>query len=223
MTRSLGDKTFREEYRKSLGNELLLATPEIYTNQLQPDNFVILACDGLWDTVTSAKAAKVASECFDMESTKAKAIASSLETALGMVEGDRGRTFFPSLQEGKNRALLATARLVALAQMNWEKMAETEKEPLGDNISVLVFRTTSPRNIFPTQMPSPIPPSAQLTPQLTISAPPIHNQPEGLIPPSPLYSKSESETETEIFSPLSPLYSESEMETIIKPLPPYEK
>lgn len=55
-TRSFGDAFFRE-----VG---VLATPEVRTRRIQPtDLFLILACDGLWDTVGTAEAGLLVRTC----------------------------------------------------------------------------------------------------------------------------------------------------------------
>ncbi|KAG9406951.1 hypothetical protein AC1031_003276 [Aphanomyces cochlioides] len=65
MTRAIGDATMKPP---------LTADPDIVTHPLGPtDKYLILACDGLWDVISNAKAAKIA-----CRSPSAQAAASTL-------------------------------------------------------------------------------------------------------------------------------------------------
>ena len=59
LRRALGDKSFKAPL------PLVTAEPETRTVALRPgrDSFVILACDGLWDVVTSEEAVALAQGC----------------------------------------------------------------------------------------------------------------------------------------------------------------
>ncbi|XP_053976203.1 probable protein phosphatase 2C T23F11.1 isoform X1 [Hylaeus volcanicus] len=56
LSRALGDFMFKRNDRKSAQEQIVTAFPEVRQYQITEDwEFVILACDGIWDVMTSAE------------------------------------------------------------------------------------------------------------------------------------------------------------------------
>ncbi|XP_029049618.1 probable protein phosphatase 2C T23F11.1 [Osmia bicornis bicornis] len=56
LSRALGDFTFKRNERKSPQEQIVTAFPEVQKFQITEDwEFVVLACDGIWDVMTSTE------------------------------------------------------------------------------------------------------------------------------------------------------------------------
>ncbi len=57
LSRSLGDLEYKSDSSIALKDQMITAMPEIRREKLSSDaNFLILACDGIWDCLTSQEA-----------------------------------------------------------------------------------------------------------------------------------------------------------------------
>jgi len=57
LSRSLGDLEYKSDSSKPPGEQMITAVPEINKQRITPDtNFLIIACDGIWDCLTSQEA-----------------------------------------------------------------------------------------------------------------------------------------------------------------------
>lgn len=55
LSRSMGDFTYKQKTDKPYDQQMVIVVPEIMKVERQPgkDKFLILACDGIWDCLTS--------------------------------------------------------------------------------------------------------------------------------------------------------------------------
>lgn len=54
FTRSLADHGVKAQLKRTYGTEIILAQPELWVGELTPqDTFIILASDGVWDTIVT--------------------------------------------------------------------------------------------------------------------------------------------------------------------------
>lgn len=54
LSRSLGDLEYKQDSGKSPADQMITAVPEIRKEKITADtNFLIIACDGIWDCLTS--------------------------------------------------------------------------------------------------------------------------------------------------------------------------
>ena len=54
LSRALGDMEYKRTKELTAAQQMITAMPEVRTMQLQPgDEFLILACDGIWDVLTN--------------------------------------------------------------------------------------------------------------------------------------------------------------------------
>ena len=54
LSRSLGDLEYKADTSIPLKDQMLSAMPDIRREKITPDtNFMIIACDGIWDCLTS--------------------------------------------------------------------------------------------------------------------------------------------------------------------------
>lgn len=55
MSRSLGDFTYKGKTDKPYDQQMVICVPEIRSIERQPgkDQFLVLACDGIWDCLSS--------------------------------------------------------------------------------------------------------------------------------------------------------------------------
>lgn len=54
LSRALGDLEYKRDKSLPPAQQMITAFPEVRTLQLQPgDEFLILACDGIWDVLTN--------------------------------------------------------------------------------------------------------------------------------------------------------------------------
>ena len=57
LSRSLGDMKYKQNLEKSPAEQILTANPDITVHELTPeDEFMIVACDGVWDVFTDQEA-----------------------------------------------------------------------------------------------------------------------------------------------------------------------
>lgn len=57
LSRSLGDLEYKNDSSISLKDQMITAYPDVTKEKLSPDaNFLIIACDGIWDCLTSQEA-----------------------------------------------------------------------------------------------------------------------------------------------------------------------
>ncbi len=63
LSRSLGDLEYKSDTSIPLKDQMITAMPEIRKEKISADcNFLILACDGIWDCLTSQEAADLCAE-----------------------------------------------------------------------------------------------------------------------------------------------------------------
>lgn len=63
LSRSLGDLEYKQDKKLSPENQMITAMPEIKTLAVTPDvKFLFIACDGIWDCLTSQEAAEFIGE-----------------------------------------------------------------------------------------------------------------------------------------------------------------
>ncbi len=63
LSRSLGDLEYKQDRKLSPENQMITAVPEIKTIALTPDiKFLFIACDGIWDCLTSQEATEFVGE-----------------------------------------------------------------------------------------------------------------------------------------------------------------
>ena len=61
LSRAFGDMEFKRSSELSPAQQMITANPEVRTLQLQRgDEFLILACDGIWDVLTNQAVSSVA-------------------------------------------------------------------------------------------------------------------------------------------------------------------
>jgi protein phosphatase 2C family protein 2/3 len=54
LSRALGDLEYKLNKKVSVENQMITCVPEIRTQTITPDDkFIVIACDGIWDCVTS--------------------------------------------------------------------------------------------------------------------------------------------------------------------------
>jgi len=172
-TRSLGDFSFKNLSRQGhsgpwgnlnqltiwpAGGHTLIPDPEIYQMPFEAHNFAILACDGLWDMVSNQEASNIAALYMTIQDEEwlrqeAHRLTIELEqqekrTDESMKEiaktGGKPYTRITPLLaplDPTNKCHLAAAALVLLASQRWLSLGSPSS---GDNISVLVFRPTTP-------------------------------------------------------------------------------
>ena len=71
LSRSLGDMEYKTNKLMSVENQMITCVPEIKIEKLlRTHDFLVIACDGIWDCLTSQECITLVSEF--MESTKAK-------------------------------------------------------------------------------------------------------------------------------------------------------
>ena len=57
LSRSLGDLSYKNNTNLDYSQQLIIPTPDVRVEQITPDiNFLIVACDGIWDCKTSQEA-----------------------------------------------------------------------------------------------------------------------------------------------------------------------
>lgn len=58
LSRSLGDLEYKSDSSLALKDQMITAMPDVRVHKLAPGetNFLILACDGIWDCLTSQEA-----------------------------------------------------------------------------------------------------------------------------------------------------------------------
>lgn len=62
LSRSLGDLEYKQNKKLTAEDQMITANPEIYVENLTPDcEFVILACDGVWDCLTNQEICDIVS------------------------------------------------------------------------------------------------------------------------------------------------------------------
>lgn len=63
VSRSIGDFEFKSNRKLSVAEQKIVCLPDVYElSKLRPGTLVMLACDGLWDVVTTKMAASVVKE-----------------------------------------------------------------------------------------------------------------------------------------------------------------
>jgi serine/threonine protein phosphatase PrpC len=63
LSRSLGDLEYKSDASIPLKDQMITASPEIRKEKITSDcSFLIIACDGIWDCLTSQEAAELVSE-----------------------------------------------------------------------------------------------------------------------------------------------------------------
>ena len=63
MSRSLGDLEYKQNKKLAPEDQMITANPEIMTDNLTSDcNFIILACDGVWDCLTNQEICDIVTE-----------------------------------------------------------------------------------------------------------------------------------------------------------------
>jgi len=74
VSRAFGDFYFKKCPNKAARDQAVTAFPEITEIKRDAsDNFIILACDGVWDVITSSEAADYIYDCIDAKDTAAEA------------------------------------------------------------------------------------------------------------------------------------------------------
>ena len=54
LSRALGDLDYKQAMELGPGGQMVTAVPEVRRLRLEPgDEFLLLACDGIWDVMTS--------------------------------------------------------------------------------------------------------------------------------------------------------------------------
>ena len=104
VARAFGDPEFKEPlqndpkafwswpkgHSKEFTGSLVISEPDVCTHNLSPDDdFIILACDGLWDVLTPREAVEKVNEYFEekgMDETKASQKLLNLATRLGSTD-----------------------------------------------------------------------------------------------------------------------------------------
>lgn len=62
LSRSLGDLEYKQNKKLPLEEQMITANPEIKVENLTPDcDFLILACDGVWDCLTNQEICDIVS------------------------------------------------------------------------------------------------------------------------------------------------------------------
>lgn len=68
LSRSLGDLEYKQNTKLSAEDQMITANPDIVCEALTPDvDFIILACDGVWDCLTNQEICDIVSERFKKE------------------------------------------------------------------------------------------------------------------------------------------------------------
>jgi len=53
LSRALGDFLYKGNKEKGPSEQVIVATPDVYTFKLSPNDFFIVACDGIWDVLSN--------------------------------------------------------------------------------------------------------------------------------------------------------------------------
>ena len=68
LSRSLGDMEYKQNTKLGPEDQMITANPDIVCENLTPDvDFIILACDGVWDCLTNQEICDIVSERFKKE------------------------------------------------------------------------------------------------------------------------------------------------------------
>lgn len=60
LSRALGDFGFKRNFNKSPGEQMVSALPDVEVKEINEDwDFILLACDGIWDVVTNEEACEL--------------------------------------------------------------------------------------------------------------------------------------------------------------------
>lgn len=65
LSRSLGDLEYKQERNLSVDNQMITCVPEIKVEKITKNNdFLIIACDGIWDCLTSQECISMCKDFF---------------------------------------------------------------------------------------------------------------------------------------------------------------
>lgn len=112
LSRALGDHAYKTNYDLPLEEQMISSLPDIKTLRIDPetDSFMILACDGIWNSMTSQEVVDFCSERMvaypeEKLSELANEVSKVCSTEGGKHESDRFefhqhfRSFFPAVRE----------------------------------------------------------------------------------------------------------------------------